>query len=172
MQRLKTRSRNTTSAIQMAKTVTRLKRPPVTVNPPVSAETFALANSKLGIVIPKELRWLYENVGDGGFGPGYGLFPLLQNFSFSGRFDTIVSQTFDKRELSAVYEYNWSNNYLVICSYGCTFSSCIDISVKNSPVFFVEDTEGIVGELQSDSFLLWLEFWLDGRLNPYGEVLK
>jgi hypothetical protein len=155
----------------MADAVARMKLPAVTANPPASAETFTLAEKELDIAMPKHLRWIYENVGDGGFGPGYGLFPLLHDYG-AGFSHTIVSETLDKRELSADGDYNWSNNYIVICTYGCTFSACVDASIEDLPVFFVEDSEGIVGELQSTSLLLWLEAWLDGNLSYYGAILK
>ena len=38
------------------------------------------------------------------------------------------------------------------------------------PVFFVEDTEGIIGEPQSKFFLLRLKAWLNENLNPSGAV--
>jgi len=41
---------------------------------------------------------------------------------------------------------------------------------EDLPVFFVEDTEGIIGEPQSKFFLLRLKAWLNENLNPSGAV--
>jgi len=46
--------------------------------PPVSAEQLARAGVLLGFALPALLRSLYLEVGNGGFGPGYGLARLPQ----------------------------------------------------------------------------------------------
>lgn len=43
---------------------------------PVKVEDTAQAEVQLGFELPSFLRRLYLEVGNGGFGPGYGLFPL------------------------------------------------------------------------------------------------
>ncbi|MEO6217392.1 MAG: SMI1/KNR4 family protein [Sphingomonas sp.] len=43
---------------------------------PLDDETIAAAEARLGFALPPELRRLYAEVADGGFGPGSGLLPL------------------------------------------------------------------------------------------------
>jgi len=45
---------------------------------PASAEAIARAEAALGFALPDDLRRVYAEVGDGGFGPGAGLIPLEQ----------------------------------------------------------------------------------------------
>jgi len=45
---------------------------------PASAESLAAAENDLGFPVPAELRRLYGEIADGGFGPGPGLLPLNQ----------------------------------------------------------------------------------------------
>jgi hypothetical protein len=49
-----------------------------------SPERIALAESTLGSLIPSLLRRIYEEVADGGFGPGCGLFPVEERILASG----------------------------------------------------------------------------------------
>jgi hypothetical protein len=44
---------------------------------PVTREAIYDAEQALGFALPELLRRLYEEVGNGGFGPGYGLFGLF-----------------------------------------------------------------------------------------------
>jgi hypothetical protein len=45
---------------------------------PVTMEELAQAEEQLGFALPALLRRIYLEVGNGGFGPGYGLFALCQ----------------------------------------------------------------------------------------------
>ncbi len=49
--------------------------------PPVSLADLTDAETIIGFPLPTLLRRIYLEVGNGGFGPGYGLFPLLQKVS-------------------------------------------------------------------------------------------
>ena len=48
-----------------------------TLPAPVDAATLDRAREALGFPLPPLLAALYARVGDGGFGPSYGLLPLL-----------------------------------------------------------------------------------------------
>src|SRR5216683_6367148 len=47
-----------------------------TASPPATGEELAHAEAQLGFELPSFLRRLYLEVGNGSFGPGYGLLPL------------------------------------------------------------------------------------------------
>src|SRR5450755_3731848 len=49
---------------------------PQAVSLPVTREELAQAEAQLGFELPSLLRRVYLEAGNGGFGPGYGLFPL------------------------------------------------------------------------------------------------
>src|SRR4051812_13692320 len=46
---------------------------------PVEASALTRAEAALGFTLPPLLASLYLRIGDGGFGPEYGLLPLLDN---------------------------------------------------------------------------------------------
>jgi hypothetical protein len=47
------------------------------INPPVIPDDLIFAEKMLGFVLPSFLKRVYLEVGNGGFGPGYGLAPLF-----------------------------------------------------------------------------------------------
>ncbi len=49
---------------------------PAPLNPPASAEDIAAAQAMLGFTLPDDLKQLYRQVANGGFGPSGGLAPL------------------------------------------------------------------------------------------------
>ncbi|HEX2475181.1 MAG TPA: hypothetical protein VHK01_10560, partial [Lacipirellulaceae bacterium] len=52
--------------------------------PPASTESVQLAESKLGFSLPSFLKDVYTQVGNGGFGPGYGIIGTPGGFTDDG----------------------------------------------------------------------------------------
>jgi len=46
------------------------------IGPPASREQIERCEAALGFPLPELLRRLYAEIGNGGFGPGYGLLPI------------------------------------------------------------------------------------------------
>jgi hypothetical protein len=61
-----------------------------TAFPLASRDAIARVASRLGFSLPPLLQRLYLEVADGGFGPGYGLFPAEEHASGEGHSETIV----------------------------------------------------------------------------------
>lgn len=91
----------------------------VLTRPPVSFEEIAQAETALGFPLPDLLRRLYREVGDGDWGPGYGLPPLLAVV------DTM-------RSLRA--EEDWPLAVLPLCGWGCSYASYVDCAPPDLPV--------------------------------------
>jgi hypothetical protein len=141
---------------------------PRTTPPPVSTATMAEAEAVLRQTIPPLLRDAYLHVGDGSFGPGYGLLPLLTNEADPG--DTIVElhsafTTIDPDDAS----WAWPTNLLPFCEWGCAIRSCVDASSPDGAV--VTFDPGTRGPGQPMSLALaqthtslrqWFSDWLDG----------
>lgn len=106
---------------------------------------------KLGLI-----RRLYVEVGNGGFGPGYGFVGVEGGYDEDGRCLVGVHQF-----LSSVYtdkELQW-NELLPICTWGSAIWSCVKQPAKNGPICTLHE-KGL-NEL-SYNLRSWLEAWLDG----------
>src|SRR5271155_858234 len=99
--------------------------------PPVTALAIALAEIRLGFRLPPFLCELYQQVGNGGFGPGYGIWGLDGGHPTGPPIappdaDNIVDAFLDCKE--AAGGGPWSPE-IVICSWGCCNGSAIDCSM-------------------------------------------
>jgi hypothetical protein len=120
---------------------------------------------ELGFALPGLLKALFLQVGDGGFGPGYGLFGAR-----SGHY--LSDEPFTLAELyrGALYARRldgtprgWREGMLPICEWGCDFRGCIDCTDEDYPVFLSEsDARPVAFHPQHLSFRDWIEAWADG----------
>ena len=132
-------------------------------NRPASREEFVALESSLGRPLPRLFRHLYARIGDGGFGPGYGLLPLANVQHEYLRFRRIYSW--------------WPDAVVPVLEWGCGIFSCIDSAGPFAPVLRYdpdmeeEQTRSVLGSAyiaphllpEAASFQGWLEAWLCGR---------
>ncbi|WP_394848524.1 SMI1/KNR4 family protein [Pendulispora brunnea] len=127
-------------------------------HPPCSTEAVAMAEEQLGFPLPPFLRYVYQNVADGGFGPGGGLFSVQRGHR-SHREGCAGEGLVQVYEEVAV-EPDWPRHLLPICDWGRATWSCLDC---RSP-------EGQIVTSAGDAPLAvtgrdvrgWLLAWLDG----------
>jgi hypothetical protein len=146
--------------------------------PPVHESDLVRAEALLGFHLPSLLRQLYLQVGNGGFGPGYGLYPLdnaqdpqaLRSDSLLTTSLTLRSMTpeefvrywkhdveKDEMELSA-----WPEHILEVCDWGCNIYSYLNCSQPGYPVLRLDHNTAVRRfDLEALSFRQWLEAWLD-----------
>ena len=144
-------------------------------NPPVTLTDLAHAEALLGFPLPSLLKHLYSEVGNGGFGPGYGLFPLMnEDDSQSPWADSLVATHLMYRALTpeqfAEYwneqedEYRlrvWPEKLIMICDWGCNIYSCLDCSQPECPVLHLDHNLPVRKlEVEASSLHHWLENWL------------
>jgi hypothetical protein len=146
--RLKTR-------IQTEPTVDLEVCPPIRPRPPVGAADLARAEEKLGFRLPPLVYALYAQVGDGGYGPGYGVIQL-------GR---LVTRAGWKHEAA-----DWPAKYVDLIAWGCLYYSGVDCVEPSSPVYFFNPDrardDAILGDyllVESKSLEEYLSAWLDGE---------
>jgi SMI1 / KNR4 family (SUKH-1) len=140
-----------------------------TANAPAMLEEIMELEAAIGYRLPEDLRKVYLEVGNGGFGPGYGLKTLggcgglLDSYSFVCKFQLI--DRFVK----------WPENYLPICSGGCDLLGVLDL--LNGKVGFLQyeigeaiPSKGIhaatfeeITEWYSPTIQSWICSWMDGE---------
>lgn len=156
--------------------------------PPTTPAIVEAAEAELGFRLPPLLRELYTQVGNGGFGPGYGIFGLEGGyidqdiindfnggtlvewyFAFRGNDNQIPELTheFDFEDNFSLFidpepkpdHWGWFDKLVPVCNHGCWQLSCIDCSKPDFPVLFYIGY-GNEFQLASFTFDAWLEDWL------------
>ncbi|MGW1623697.1 SMI1/KNR4 family protein [Streptomyces sp. NPDC002172] len=131
---------------------------------PVDAATLDRAGQTLGFPLPPLLAALYERVGDGGFGPSYGLLPLLDSAP-SGE-PAAVAQYLANREYGRKNpDWPWPEGVLPISHWGCGMYACVDCRAPQATVLLYEpnadDADG-AWFVDAPSLTDWLHIWLEG----------
>ncbi|MEV0930455.1 SMI1/KNR4 family protein [Streptomyces phaeochromogenes] len=131
---------------------------------PVDAATLARAESTLGFTVPPLLAALYLRIGDGGFGPEYGLLPLLDSPP-SGE-PAVVAQYLAHRESGRKDpEWPWPEGVLPISHWGCGMYACVDCRTPEATVLLFEpnaDEADHAWYVDAPTLTAWLHIWLDG----------
>jgi hypothetical protein len=151
---------------------------PAPIPPPVSPRTVATTEQQLGFALPELLRLLYLQIGNGGFGPSYGILGL-KGGATDERGNTLVGVNRAMRALARENRYwRWPEGLLPLCRLGCGMYSCLDCARPRVPVLIfdpnnldADETEKNEAVLrwtnafwhQEHSFVSWLEGWLDQR---------
>ncbi|MEU7729640.1 SMI1/KNR4 family protein [Streptomyces sp. NPDC040724] len=129
---------------------------------PASAEEVAQAEAALGFTLPPLLAGLYTRVADGGFGPEYGLFPLLDD---NGRGPSAVSSYLARRSGGQTDGWGWPEGVLPIADWGCFMLACVDCRDDDAAVLLFEPnaaTPEFAWYVDAPSLAGWLRGWLDG----------
>ena len=123
--------------------------------PPATLESLRDAEDRMGFALPLLLKRVYLEVGNGVFGPGFGLYGLSGGFA-----EDLQGLTLPELYLSDM-EYHWPEKLVSICDWGCTMGSAIDCSSPDGEMVFEGDAsprcmpEGI-------TFAGWMEDWVNG----------
>jgi len=138
------------------------------VPPPVSLVELEIAEKKLGFELPSLLRILYLQIGNGGFGPGYGLIGL-NDMGAKNYHSNLVDWYLEGVSFSHPDYPAFPRRFITICDWGDNITSMIDWTILDSPVFRFNGDEYVDGSFEnvikpeSPSFQTWLEDWLNDR---------
>jgi hypothetical protein len=125
------------------------------------------SEQELGFAVPELLKHIYIQVGNGGFGPGYGLMGLR-----SGATDDQGHTAVDLYKLNSSADPNdppwaWPQQLLPICHWGCAIYGCIDCKTASHPIIIFDPNA--YDDSWSPCFILtkrnlddWLEAWASG----------
>jgi hypothetical protein len=114
------------------------------------------AEGQMGFPLPLLLRELWTEVGNGGFGPGYGLFgvSVTPGSELSMSVPNVYLQSI------ADESYGWPKKLVLICEWGCALYSAIDCSTCDGEIV------NVLGELDlkptGSSLAQWMQDWVDG----------
>ncbi|KAB2376922.1 SMI1/KNR4 family protein [Actinomadura montaniterrae] len=113
------------------------------------------AEAMLGFPLPPLLARLYQEVGNGGFGPDYQLLPLIGS---EGR--TVVGAYREEQKPG-----RWPTGILPVLDWGCGMYAAIDCTSSEAPVLLfepnaVDDDWSTAWFLDAESLSDWLQTWL------------
>ncbi|MET7598904.1 SMI1/KNR4 family protein [Streptomyces sp. NPDC004082] len=131
---------------------------------PVDPSVIARAESALGFPLPALLAALYLRIGDGGFGPEYGLLPLLDSAP-SGEPAAVPQYAANRAEGLKDPDWPWPEGVLPISHWGCGMYACVDCRDPDGTVLFFEpnaDRADDAWYVDAASLKDWLHAWLDG----------
>jgi hypothetical protein len=164
IERLRQRAVDASLATDQAETFPRI------ANAPLDDQLICRAETLLGRALPPFLRDAYRFVGNGGFGPGYGLLPLLLENPGSSDDDSVVNlYTAFCSSDPEDSPWAWPPHLLPFCDWGCAIRSCIDCSTQSGPIVTFDPNVYDIGEPLSNAFArthtsleAWFSDWLAG----------
>jgi hypothetical protein len=129
--------------------------PPPTPTPPEAVEE---AQVMVGHPLPGLLRRLYLEVGNGGFGPGYGILGVR-----GGHGDD-----YERTAIDLDRTWGTPEGFLAICYWGCAIYSLVDCTDSEARMWGCDPNpapEGISPLFREPLTLAqWLGRWIEGRL--------
>jgi len=134
------------------------------------------AENELGFSIPPLLKGIYQEVGNGGFGPGYGILGI-KGGQLTDEGDTIVEHykglCMPDEEDSL---WSWPHGLLPFCHWGCAIYSCVSCLNHPYSVLWFDPNKHELGQSWDSAFILhrisfedWFQSWLRGE-NLFDEL--
>lgn len=113
------------------------------------------AERRLGFPMPALLKACYLNIGNGGFGPGYGVIGIEGGYT-SDYGNLVETHELLKQDLESEGD-EWPSGLLAFCEWGCNIFSCVDCSDVRNPVYTFEDSAVRPQSYTLDRFFeLWM----------------
>lgn len=140
--------------------------------PPASAAELATFERRIGATLPTLWREIFTTIGNGGFGPGYGVYGLVTGApDDQGQVALQLYETFNQLDPEDA-GWLWPTTLIPIAHWGCAIQSCIDVSSPEGRMVRFdpndhgpeEGWEGAWWEEASTS-ASWWSAWLEGRLS-------
>jgi hypothetical protein len=138
--------------------------------PPVSAESVAKAEVAIGHKLPPLLARLYAEVGNGGFGPDYGLLGIDGGAGNERGHDALALYLAFREPDKSDPHWRWPANLLPLAHCGCAMFLCVDCSSPEGGIVWFEPNPHERGKPWDDSFIpvscdleQLMEAWVEGE---------
>ena len=137
--------------------------------PPAGWKNIAKAEKAIGRRLPPLLVRLYSEVGNGGFGPDYGILGIDGGAGNEGGHDAVALYlSFRKPDKSDPYWW-WPDNLLPLAHCGCAMYLCVDCDSPDGKIVWFEPNPHTPGQSWADSFVplncnlkQLMEAWVEG----------
>lgn len=140
---IKERAKDPTRATLMADRYNRPAKP----FPPATLEQIEAAEAQIGFRLPELIREIYLQVGNGGFGPGYGIggvedgmeiyeCSLVQNVIECREADDFFAETAENEAEKLIWA--WDDQYIMYCYWGCNVTTLVDCADPSLPVISLD----------------------------------
>ena len=138
--------------------------------PPASGADVVASESRLGFTLTPLLRRIYAEVGNGGFGPGYGLLGILNGAADDRKHNAVTLYEEYRQHDPDDPLWAWPERLLPVCHLGCAMYLCVDCSDAQGPVTWFEPNPHERGKPWTDSFFhladsteAWLSAWVSSN---------
>jgi hypothetical protein len=129
---------------------------------------YASDERRLGFALPPLMKRIYIEIGNGGFGPAYGLIGLSNGVPDCD--GMTAPELYELFRGSSTDEPNWKwpEGLLPVCDWGCAIRSCIDCTDPNFRMRLfdpnVHDGDDWADSFfeESSSFEAWITAWASG----------
>lgn len=136
---------------------------------PTNKARLAEDEAVLGFRLPADLKHLYCEIGNGGFGPGYGLIGLSDGKpDDTGKTSIELYRLYKERDPED-RAWSWPNGLLPICNWGCAIYSCIDCLDPSFRMRVFDPNAHLAATTwddaffdECDSFSTWISDWCIG----------
>jgi hypothetical protein len=138
------------------------------IPPVLTLEQIKAAEQLLGFPLPELLRQLYLYIGNGWFGPGFGIYPLVSNRNYYGvneeeweensdwLYDSIVSSYLAYKRTTSDEHGEWREGMIPLCYYGCCVDSVMDCFTEEGTIWGM-DANKLYPQPEAKSLREWLE---------------
>ena len=128
------------------------------------------AESRIGFSFPALLRRVYTEIGNGGFGPGYGLFGIEDGNQRKTGLDVVDGYLAWRQKAPDDSAWDWPEYVVPLFDWGGFVVSCGDFSATGCPIVEFDPTIRADGEPmakgfrpQAASLHIFLERWILGE---------
>jgi hypothetical protein len=126
-------------------------------SPPATDAIILETETALGFQLPPLLKQIYTQIGNGGFGAGYGIIGAIGGYK-PGHW-TLVESYNDVIAGAKYLGFEWQAGLLPFCEWGCSMVTCVDCIAEKGAIY---QTEACKSRKMKYRFEDFFEMWLAG----------